>query len=35
MHPLEIVGYAILAALAIGVLFNLHDIRRYIRMKTM
>lgn len=35
MHPWEIVGYVILAGLAIVVLINLHDIKRYIRMKTM
>ena len=35
MHPWEIVGYIVLAALAVGILINIHDIKRYVRMKTM
>jgi hypothetical protein len=35
MNTWEIVGYVILAAFAIGIIVNIRDIRRYIRMKTM
>jgi hypothetical protein len=35
MNTWEIVGYVILAALAIGILVNVRDIRRYIRIRTM
>jgi hypothetical protein len=35
MHTWEIVGYVVLAALAIGIIVNIRDIKRYIRMKTM
>ena len=35
MNTWEIVGYVILTAFAIGIIVNIRDIRRYIRMKTM
>ena len=35
MNTWELVGYIVLAALAIAILVNIRDIRRYIRMKTM
>jgi hypothetical protein len=35
MNTWEIVGYVVLAALTIGILVNVRDIKRYIRIKTM
>jgi len=35
MHTWEIVGYVVLAALAIGILINIRDIKRYIHIKIM
>ena len=35
MGTWEIVGYAFLAAVVVGVLVNVKDIRRYIRISTM
>jgi uncharacterized protein DUF6893 len=35
MKTWEIVGYVALAALAIGIVVNIRDIKRYIRIKTM
>ena len=35
MTTLEIIGYMALAAVAAGVLLNLHDIKRYMRIRSM
>jgi hypothetical protein len=35
MQTWEIAGYVVLAALAIGIIVNIRDIKRYIRIKTM
>jgi uncharacterized protein DUF6893 len=35
MNTFEIVGYVVLAALAIAILANIRDIKRYIRIKMM
>jgi hypothetical protein len=35
MNTWEIVGYAMLAAFAIGIIVNIRDIKRYIRIRTM
>jgi hypothetical protein len=35
MNTWEIVGYVVLAALAIGILVNIRDTKRYFRIKTM
>ncbi len=35
MNAWEVFGYVVLAAVAIGILANIRDIKRYIRIKTM